>query len=91
MILSAKVVKKPHRVRYCGRCGKAVKGVAVVLYGAPDTGDKPGTCYFHPDCVWDDGDKCMLARLVASKLETEPSLTVAAATQQAKRELGYPA
>lgn len=91
MILSAKVVKKPRKTRYCGRCGKAVGGAAIVLYGAGDTGDKPGTLYFHPDCVWDDSDKSALARLVASKLEMEPSLTIAAATQRAKLELGYPA
>jgi hypothetical protein len=89
VILSAKVVRKPRKPRYCGRCSSRINGVSIVLYGAVDTGDKPGVLYFHPDCVWDSGDKCMLARVVVTKLESNPGLTVAAATALAKKELGY--
>ena len=55
MIISAKLVKSPEKLRIC-EChlcngGKIIAGQAVKLFGYAETGDKPYTLYVCPASV----------------------------------------
>lgn len=51
MIISAKYILKPRKVRRCAQCGKQINGIQVRLYGAAYYGDPPYVVYTDPDCA----------------------------------------
>ena len=60
MIISARIIKKPRKVRKC-EChlcngGKIIEGEQVRLYGYAETGDKPYVLYVCPKSVEDSPD-----------------------------------
>ena len=50
MIISAKIIKNPRKIRRCAGCGKKINGTTMRLYGAAEHGDPPYTVYFHLEC-----------------------------------------
>lgn len=51
MIISAKYIHSPRKIRRCAVCGLDVIGEQVRLYGSAYRGDPPYTVITHPDCA----------------------------------------
>jgi len=49
--ISAKVIVKPRRQRYCDECHRRVEGPILRLYGSAETGDLPWVMWFHIECI----------------------------------------
>jgi hypothetical protein len=54
MIISAKIIKNPRKIRDCASCNKAILGEQLRLYGAAHTCDQPYVLYVHPNCIEND-------------------------------------
>lgn len=50
MIISAKIIKRPRKVRKCPDCYQLIEGEQLRLYGYAEPGDRPYAVYLHPAC-----------------------------------------
>ena len=55
MLISAKLIKKPRKKRYCESCEKLMYGEQLRLYGAAFESDPPYVIYLHSECVGSNG------------------------------------
>lgn len=48
MVISAKLIKKPRKTRYCDDCNILIETSVLRLYGYGCDGDPPYVLYLHP-------------------------------------------
>ena len=54
MILSARRIKRPRKIRICSECERPIMAQQIRLYGMAHYYEKPQSIYFHPECVVTD-------------------------------------
>ena len=53
MIISAKLIKNPRKIRFCDECEQPIIGPVLRLYGSAFDGDPPHVLYVHPhQCIY---------------------------------------
>ena len=57
MLISAKIIKNPHKRWTCDECEHLIIGPVLRLYGAAHSGEKPYVLRLHPDCIHVDWKK----------------------------------
>lgn len=57
MIISAKIIRKSRKPRYCATCRQIIQGETLRLYGMADAGDPPYVVYLHSICGIREGVK----------------------------------
>lgn len=65
MIISAKIINKPRKVRECAVCGYAMNFSQLRLFGSAESGDRPYVIYVHENCG--KYDKDVLRKLQAAQ------------------------
>ena len=50
MILSARVIQIPEKIRQCAWCEQPIMASQLKLYGMAHSEEKPYNIFFHPDC-----------------------------------------
>jgi len=48
MIISARIIRKPRKIRKCDQCGGLITSQVLRLFGCAETGDPPYVLYLHP-------------------------------------------
>ena len=71
MIISAKMIAKPRKIRACAMCGGLIYRSSLRLYGSGHVGDPPYVMYIHKNCTTNDDPK-----IDRAKATTQQSLSL---------------
>jgi hypothetical protein len=72
MLISAKLIQKPRKLRFCETCKEHIIGPQLRLYGSGCHTDPKYTIYIHPNCATELDNPKIQRALIPNPRKEEP-------------------